>query len=65
MDGVKSVINLKNEKFFGKLFIKEPKTAILQTQKNKSDLSLWLDRSQPKSRKISIIVVLRDIPGNR
>lgn len=58
------VRNLKHEGFLGKISIQRPKAAVLDAQKNKSDLVLWLDKSQLESRKISAIVVWKNAPTN-
>lgn len=61
VDGVKPVINLKNEKFINKISIQEPIVAILEAQKNYSDLALQSNGFRLKSRKLDIAVVQKNI----
>ena len=64
-DGVEPVMNLRDEEFLGQLFIQEPTTAILEAQRDKSDLALWSDGSRLESGKVGAAVVWRDAPADR
>lgn len=56
-NGVKPVINLRDEKFVGKISIQEPTVAILEAQRDNSDLALWSNGSRLKSGKVGAAVV--------
>ena len=61
-DRVKLVGNLEQEKFLGKISIREPKAAISDTDKNRSDLALWSDGSRLESGKVGGAVVWKNSP---
>ncbi len=47
----------RHEEFLGKISIQEPKAAVSDAQKNKSDLALWSDGSRLESGKVGAAVV--------
>ena len=59
-DGVEPVVNLRDEKFVGKFSIHEPTVAILEAQRDNSDLALWSDGSKLESGKVGAAVVWKN-----
>lgn len=59
-DRVEPVVNLVDEKFPGRISIQEQAAAILEAQRDNSDLALWSDGSKLESGKVGAAVVWRN-----
>ena len=56
-NGIEPVKNLEHKKFPGKISIQKQKRAVSDLQKNKSDLTLWLVKSQLILAKESVAII--------